>query len=104
MSSGNYPCLQRTSHSTERNAKKAVQHITLISGGCMKAFEPQWKSLGDIADVVSMLLGVCPSGRPGRTGSIKLERRVFSKVCVRVMEYDYDANRDLELGPSYRQG
>ncbi|KAI1783181.1 hypothetical protein LXA43DRAFT_1102853 [Ganoderma leucocontextum] len=66
---------------TEANAKKAMQKLTLGSGGCREAFVPQVKALDDIRQTVSMMAGVCPK-RLGAQGNICLRRRVFTKVNV----------------------
>ncbi|KAL1940343.1 hypothetical protein VTO73DRAFT_8915 [Trametes versicolor] len=65
---------------TEAHAIKATQHLTLVSGGYTDAFDPQARALNAVRAAVLALLGRCDDGRPSRTGSIVLRKRVFTKI------------------------
>nr|VWO96302.1 Ceramide glucosyltransferase (EC (GLCT-1) (Glucosylceramide synthase) (GCS) (UDP-glucose ceramide glucosyltransferase) (UDP-glucose:N-acylsphingosine D-glucosyltransferase) [Ganoderma boninense] len=75
---------------TEDNAKKAVQRLSLVSGGCSVAFEPQCAALTSIREMVGLMLGISSSSRRPRSKAIVLRRRVFTKV----------ADGATEVGPS----
>ncbi|KAH9858956.1 hypothetical protein C2E23DRAFT_699449, partial [Lenzites betulinus] len=67
---------------TGMNAKKATQHITLISGGRDDAFEPQLRAVAAMREVILLQLGVSADTRPNRPGTLVLRRRVFTKIRV----------------------
>lgn len=62
------------------NAKKATQHVTIISGGHNGAFEPQMRAVAAMREAILMQLGVAGDTRPSRPGTLLLRRRVFTKA------------------------
>lgn len=67
---------------TMLGAPKAIQSLTLISGGFHDAFSPQVAAVDNIRQLVLKLLS-----RPGvkgvpQDGSIRLSRRVFERVST----------------------
>ena len=66
--------------STEPDAVKATQFITLGSGGCTEAFAPCVHAIAQIRSVVSNLLGNCSDGVRTLPKTITFRKRVFTKV------------------------
>lgn len=63
-----------------QGAPKAMQSLTLSSGGCVDAFAPQLEALGNINDLVQKALCRDILNRNMEEGKIALKRRVFEKV------------------------
>ncbi|KAI9060907.1 hypothetical protein FKP32DRAFT_1550013, partial [Trametes sanguinea] len=79
--------LSGTWDGTELNAKKANQYLTLVSGGCTAAFEPQVRCLNTLRDAVLAQLGKCDDRQRGRQDALVFRRRVFTKVRYGVNDH-----------------
>ncbi|KAI0675198.1 hypothetical protein C8Q78DRAFT_965284, partial [Trametes maxima] len=66
--------------STLEGAPKALQGLTLSSGQCHDAFEPQLRAISDIRQLVLQLLSRSGETRVPNDGKISLKRRVFERV------------------------
>ncbi len=57
-----------------------MQTLTLVSGGCADAFDPQLEALRNIYALVQKVLAREIINGACETGKIELKRRVFAKV------------------------
>ncbi|OBZ78024.1 hypothetical protein A0H81_02092 [Grifola frondosa] len=64
----------------EQGAPKAQQSLTLGHGGVRAPFEAQREGLNALRDVVLLSLNMEPADHVSSSPSIKLQRRVFSRV------------------------
>ncbi|KAI0355688.1 hypothetical protein OH77DRAFT_1424630 [Trametes cingulata] len=63
-----------------QGAPKAVQTLTLVSGGCHRAFNPQLHALDNVRDFVLKALSRGAPTTEQTDGKIHLKRRVFDRV------------------------
>ncbi|KAI0819445.1 hypothetical protein BC628DRAFT_1423790 [Trametes gibbosa] len=64
------------------NAKKATQYLTLTSGGCGEAFEPQLRAAASLRETILLQLGVNVDPITNSSNVLVLRRRVFTKIRV----------------------
>lgn len=62
------------------DATKAMQWITLGGGRNAAAFRPQKEGMTNLEELIRTLMNVPTSASHPRDGTIKLQRRVFTKV------------------------
>ncbi len=68
-------------------APKAVQTLVLVAGGSKVAFDAQRRGVLHLEEVIMAALSAPFHGDLGRKGTIRLTRRVFTKVSVHVSYY-----------------
>lgn len=71
-----------TLHSKPQGAPKAVQSVTLVSGGCVSAFEPQLAAMENLKERVLTLLSRGTEVKSRASDKLVLRRRVFQKVSL----------------------
>ncbi|KAI9063182.1 hypothetical protein FKP32DRAFT_1572268 [Trametes sanguinea] len=82
---------------TEVNAKRANQHLTLVSGGCSAAFDPQVRAVKALREAVLAQLGKHDDRQRGRMdGGIVLRRRVFTKIRPDINDHLPTVIRDAD--------
>lgn len=88
-------------YSTAQGAPKAMQTLTLVSGGCTDAFSPQLEALDNIMELVQKFLAR-EVVNTNNGGKMEFKRRVFHKVRAMQESAVGVAHASVPVGATHR--